>query len=557
MNPGSPRKGTHPVPVSAKKPAATQLPTPQSSEKSDSDKLVFGQELIKGAFSAHNRPKNEIVAFSTFLASPVGRAASMSAFHHQPVVKVETRIDGSVRIIVETRDQTFTNDASQRGVVAPEETIQNHTSTNTTTTTTTTTTEKKPHVEQLKQKFGQPTRVIIGDRRITRSPEQKFLSLEPTSASTEAKTKRRASGTAPGTWQRGEPGKNRADAATKLTDIYRVQNPYAKPTEGLDPSKELKLENITEITTLKSGAVFDVAGKDGTHVIIKIEGVQGPQNAARERINYAVARAVLRGAAVAEPLTDDERELLQSLDQDVTPAELRKVRELQPSAKKLPTRLAGIDGRLPNAKNLAFRVQKLQVGRTLEDCVNDGKLPHGFPTPETLRQLGRMAVFDRLMNNVDRFRPHEDKKKGGILLNLANIDFDSTETTLVPVDNFASDGGHPPTEYGSGQVKPQSSSTSHHDIRNKASREAYAKAALEDIYKQTGMRPTDVEKKEYWDHFIAGMQDAVGELVKLREQFSKPGPISGEPGSEEAEASRMYKENMLRRMYEIKAEHLK
>jgi hypothetical protein len=138
-------------------------------------------------------------------------------------------------------------------------------------------------------------------------------------------------------------------------------------------------------------------------------------------------------------------------------------------------------------------LERVDVGDHLQEMINQGNVTPSLLTRTVLRQLGKMAFFDLLVSNTDRF--HEDGD-----VNAQNIDFTAGGGEALPLDNLDPFGGGIPTTLTAFGARK--------NLETRAARGEYAANALSKICEKTGQKVAVKKMTSLLDWFAGGIEDA-------------------------------------------------
>lgn len=230
----------------------------------------------------------------------------------------------------------------------------------------------------------------------------------------------------------------RAALAEMAVAAREKQRLEPKPPEwkNVPVDKSFEAKGVSGVERIGDKLVFVVTDNDGGRFVIKFEtrlsSERADDFAMRQLLTVTTARACLDCVPESRVLTSGEMAELKKL-----PDGLKGLDAL----KKVLARPA--DGGQPLLDvSLVLKMEHVDVGKSLQDMIAQAKqtakpLPKALATRENMRQLGRMAMFDLMLGNTDRF--HEPSGRAREYVNLENIDFrrDGDLFELVPLDNFS------------------------------------------------------------------------------------------------------------------------
>ncbi len=266
----------------------------------------------------------------------------------------------------------------------------------------------------------------------------------------------------------------------------------------LGVGQNVQAQDVATVTKVHN-KVWVLRGYQGDSVVIKIEVPQGGEGKqgfeARHEYVTWLAQKVLAGVPNAEAMTANEV------------AELTQVQVQEGGGKGPPTLQNFAATSLPG--DVFLKVETVAMAQNLEDKIQAAQAPQGgwgrqvspqaiITNPATLTELGKMAVFDLIVNNADRFRPNN---AGVGVVNEANIDF-NTAHQAIAIDNLDPNNRIVPNVWpGKDRVK------------TKGNRAGYAAEAVQDMMTKVGGITIDIPTlKPHIIAFRTGMEQAVTAL---------------------------------------------
>lgn len=260
--------------------------------------------------------------------------------------------------------------------------------------------------------------------------------------------------------------------------------------------------------------VFRLRGRKGTSLIIKVETAneEGGSYSGRERELYALARAVLKNTPEAEQLTPNDIAAI-----DAIPDDMGAAADLKQTIRDIPDQVPGV---------LFLKVESVGVGVNLQDLWQGGpehqtqkqnqKLTKILFNQSVMRNLGRMAAFDLLVGNSDRFGTDRQ-------VNPENVDF-TRGGSVLPLDNLD------PLSRVQPDVWP-----GEHYLTSGPGLSDYLTGLTDYLFSLAGLGQDHNKFEGSAMAFGAGMVTALGlmreELPRLHEQAQQDGPrgvIAGE-----------------------------
>lgn len=207
---------------------------------------------------------------------------------------------------------------------------------------------------------------------------------------------------------------------------------------GLAGPPELALDaplnddSIARLDRVGDKLVFVLTGLRGERLVLKFEMPGSTETllafSRRFELTRDIARTCLNRLPGVERLAD--REL----------AELRRLGDDVKGAKELLDMLDPRDGH-PGLTDLslALKMEHVDVGESLASLRKKNAVPKDLLSRDTLRDLGRMAMFDLLIGNEDRFHEEKSGRLDHKFANFENIDFRLTDgrLVLIPLDNMS------------------------------------------------------------------------------------------------------------------------
>jgi hypothetical protein len=279
---------------------------------------------------------------------------------------------------------------------------------------------------------------------------------------------------------------------------------------------------VNDVATVKrvDAKVWILEGHQHDSVVIKMEPFQGGEGAegfaARHEYVTYLAEQVLAGVPGATALTPTEVALLSQL-----PA------EQDPQHHGGPGHTLTDYVTTPGAPYLYLKVERVAMGKNLEARINaqqqgggggGGAWGHALTplkvitAPGTLRELGKQAAFDLVVNNPDRFRPIDEGYPGG-RVNMKNIDFNQNARPIA-IDNLDPNNRILTSEEAQERNAPEWEGGPH--VLTKRARSSYAAATVTDLMTAIGGIATDRQTlKPYILEFRTGMEEAVTTMKGL------------------------------------------
>jgi len=265
--------------------------------------------------------------------------------------------------------------------------------------------------------------------------------------------------------------------------VLGVNNPIVRPDVANVDQKGGKL-------------VFVLTGHAADSVVVKFEMPGGaetvPQLGARRDALYALSRTVLDNVPEATLLTPPELNALQQLDPTTVTGDVAVL-------------VGMLQGGLAQ-QAVSLKVETVAVGDSLEDMIGHNNVTPSLLSPTMLRQFGKMAFFDLLVSNTDRFRPDGD-------VNVQNIDFVAGGGQALPLDNLDPFGGGIPTTLAQFEGRAA--------VADKSARRGYAMNALITICAKAGRDVPVKQLPALVDLFAAGMEDAAKQCKAQQKGFER------------------------------------
>ena len=262
-------------------------------------------------------------------------------------------------------------------------------------------------------------------------------------------------------------------------------------------NQPLQAADIQIVTELKAGSVWRLESANGDRIVVKAEVYNANEGApgydARHEVTTEFAQQ-LPGAPGVVPLTAGDQAILNALPA-ATPG----------------GGLASLKATLAGAPNTTlFKAQHVDVGKSLGDVFNPrpGAAPIA-PAPYVAQlkkgsvhhQLGRIAVFDLMLGNTDRF----SIVHGAPFANLDNLDF--TAHGPAAIDN----------------VDPNSDLRRGWDgeafVKTSAGRRTFAAGIVPFLLLKANINLTVKQVATLMDQFHAGMDAGVAAMRQQRNTF--------------------------------------
>lgn len=254
----------------------------------------------------------------------------------------------------------------------------------------------------------------------------------------------------------------------------------------------LAAADVKNVKRIPGKLVYILTGHGPDSVVVKFEMPGGKESVAelgaRQKALYDLARAVLEHVPEARVMTGAELTVLQQLDPHVVTGD---VGDLVDVLQK------GI-----GQASVPLKMEAVNVGDSLQDMIQNRTVTPSLLSATVLRQLGKMAFFDLLVSNTDRFQ-----STGNV--NVQNIDFTAGGTEALPLDNLDPFGGGIPMS-----LKDYEGRAS---LVSRAARRDYAENALSTIVSKTKQMVSLNEVKNLIAMFAAGMEEAA-RLCKARQK---------------------------------------
>lgn len=272
---------------------------------------------------------------------------------------------------------------------------------------------------------------------------------------------------------------------------------------GLIDAPELALdlplikESIARLDRVGDKLVFVVTGLTGERLVLKFEMPGSTETivefSRRFELTQDVARICLERLPGVERLADGELAELLSLGVEVEGAtellDMLNTKNGQPGLKDL---------------SLILKMEHVNVGESLADMVKKRAVPKDLLSLDTLRDLGKLAMFDLLMGNEDRFHEEKSGRSKDTFVNLENIDFRLTDgrLVLVPLDNMS------PVDVLSGGLN-KFMALEFLAIGDPAKRRNYAQDVVAWLCAELDIAPPMNEIPGMQQEFLAGMTDTL------------------------------------------------
>jgi hypothetical protein len=203
----------------------------------------------------------------------------------------------------------------------------------------------------------------------------------------------------------------------------------------LDHNSPLVAADVASVTEL-AAKVFLLTGHGGDEIIIKFEVAIGGEDlesyAARDEYTRKLANLVLAGVPDANRVTPGDLGVLQGLTAPAVGGDIATF--AQAIAGPLPPNILVLKAQKVNA-GTNFKAKMDEIGDKLKP-ENGGmrafkKSQSAFETqitqPAMIKSMGRMAAYDLIINNRDRFRPDGT-------VNLVNLDLGAA--AALGIDNL-------------------------------------------------------------------------------------------------------------------------
>jgi hypothetical protein len=327
--------------------------------------------------------------------------------------------------------------------------------------------------------------------------------------------------------ERRSPTEHTAQPGTEVTFSSTTEHEQsAAEPESVDPpvAQEAPPESLAEGAELVSLSINNP---------IRTKSVQSVERVGEKLVfvlaDNAEARLVVKfETPVRESVKQigERQELIQELARRV----LDNVPEVQRLSEEELTVLGGLT--VPGSENLnqllekeelgtaslALKIEHVDVGQSLLDMVNRGQVDNRLLSDRNVHSLGKMALFDLLVGNYDRFTaPVEDEHQGAeahhryYYGSMENIDFRLTDNRyeVVSLDNLAPDDQLRSTgldaffNEGDGRF-----------IANADARRRYAADVTVWLIDRLGLQPAIREVGNLQASFSKGMEDALSEIRK-------------------------------------------
>jgi hypothetical protein len=261
-------------------------------------------------------------------------------------------------------------------------------------------------------------------------------------------------------------------------------------------NQPINVNDITTIARVSADKEVYVLSGNGT-VVVKIEtgsASEGTEEgAARWGHGLWLAQNVLAGVPGAELLSATDRQILETLP-DTLGADAITLRE---SLKYYGSH---------NFPQFPVKMETVQMGENLKERIAAAKtsgvggrlkLTQVLSSDEVWTEMGKMAVFDLLMDNADRFQANGT-------CNLENLDFTTgTTPALKPLDNF-----NPSVD---STLRPETVWKGKNVLKGGIQKQ-YVTLACNHIYQAAyGRNAPDNYQKKFQEGMIAG-RDAVYQL---------------------------------------------
>jgi hypothetical protein len=294
--------------------------------------------------------------------------------------------------------------------------------------------------------------------------------------------------------------------------------PDSEPTETepLSMNARIRTTNVERVTRIGEKLVFVLTGNANDTVIVKFEMPGSresiPHFAQRQEVTQKLARHVFDAAPEAKRLDQQELQALRELDVEGSESLHRVLTETH-------------GGQGLTELSIALKIQYVEVGESLLDMIEGGRVSRKVIWSQNVKQLGKMAFFDLLVGNVDRFHePRGISPTRQYYVEPENLDFRTTEEgrlEAVPLDNLSPED----------RLSMSIDVFAEHEgrwIRNAEARQNYAQDAilrfLEEI--RLDARIQEVPELQRW--FAQGMELAV-KLTKEWVAALKPMELSRNP----------------------------
>ena len=285
------------------------------------------------------------------------------------------------------------------------------------------------------------------------------------------------------------------------------QPPSQQQVNVADDISQWSVRKLTKV----AARVWILENTANVRVVIKCEA---PMDVAefvprREYITW-LATGAFPGVPDAAQLTSLELDFLETLG----------VTEVSNSNPGLSLKDA-IDLKNTSQPNFVFyKLTPVEMGANLEARKANGESTSSLRqlvfSEGGLKALGRIAAFDLVVNNRDRFRPPAGRYSRPV--NLTNVDFDSANRPLA-IDNV--DPANPLIHKNLSTDKAWPGGDM---VCSLAGRKAYAGLAVQDLLSQLGLEPNG--KEDYVAQFLKGMNEGVTALKGLRKALKAK--INGE-----------------------------
>jgi hypothetical protein len=278
--------------------------------------------------------------------------------------------------------------------------------------------------------------------------------------------------------------------------------------------------DVRTVTRLDT-KVWELAGAGPQErLIVKLENPVGGETTQQFEHRHAhvtfLAQQALQGVPDASPLTQ---------------AELAEIATLTPAA--VGNDVTDLQQFIAAPHGLVFlKVTKVEMGKHLDRRIRDVQAAFGpqgrklksgkealdalsaqIRSQAVLRALGRMAAFDLVVNNADRFRPEGT-------VNPKNIDFSDTNA-VIPIDNLDPNNRIDPTNPNDWQARQH--------MTSRAGIDAWAVLAVEDLAKKVSYAGDPFG--DLYNDFVTGMYAGVVALKAQQGQMQGRANATADPHS--------------------------
>lgn len=211
-----------------------------------------------------------------------------------------------------------------------------------------------------------------------------------------------------------------------MAEVVRLAFGVLAPQPPISLGTPIRVASISRVKQATEGKlVFVLTGRAGGRFVVKFE-MKLPSET---KENFCERREAVQ--ALAEACLPNVPPALQ-----LGPEEISALRILGEQRTTLEPNTALTILNAPDDKYVAVKMEFVEGVVTLSKLVDTRMVPDGLLGDASARSLGRIAAFDLLVGNLDRFS--EKDEKTGACANLENIEFRQTSSgyEAVALDNL-------------------------------------------------------------------------------------------------------------------------